>query len=352
VSTRGPTLFVVGASHHTTPLEWREKLAVGPEKMPALRSQFSAIPGLQEFTILNTCNRIEIYGVAADASAIDLLQLTFCTSQNIALDDFSKIQIKRLGLDTLRHLVSVATGLDSQLIGENEIFGQIKAAYAESQTSRTVGPVLNRVFQKAFQTAKHVRTETAINTGQVSIANVAVDLALTIFGNLADARVLLIGAGEIGEQTAKAFRSRGARAITVASRTMSRAMDLATALDARALPFEKLDRHLGEFDVVACATASPGAILTSGMIAQAMSTRPASPLFLIDLALPRDIDPTAAELENVYLYNLDDLAKISDQNLAARLGEVEKAQAIIVEKTARLWTSVQGHAPGTGVTSI
>ena len=344
----GPTLFVVGASHHTTPLEWRERLSIGPDKITALQSQFAALPGLHEFTILNTCNRVEIYGVAEDDNAIDSLQTTFCSAQDIALEDFAKIQIKRLGADTIRHLVSVASGLDSQLVGENEIFGQVKGAYANAQTAHSVGPVLNRVFQKAFQTAKHVRTHTAISEGQVSTANVAVDLALTIFGDLASARVLLIGAGEIGEQSAKAFRSRGAHAITVSSRTPAHAMELASALDARAIPFEKVHSHLADFDIVACATAAPGAILAAATVAQAMKSRPASPLFLIDLALPRDIDPSAADLENVYLYNLDDLAKISEQNRSARLSEVEKAQALIKERTERLWQNVRQQAPGAG----
>jgi glutamyl-tRNA reductase len=348
VSKVGPTLFVVGASHHTTPLEWRERLAIGPDKMSALRSHFAALPGLQEFTILNTCNRVEIYGVAADAAVVDSLQDTFCSEQAIARDEFAKIQIKRLGPDTIKHLVSVASGLDSQLVGENEIFGQVKDAYAEAQTSQSVGPVLNRVFQKAFQAAKHVRTHTAISEGQVSIANVAVDLALTIFGDLSTARVLLIGAGEIGEQSAKAFRSRGAHAITVSSRTAAHAMELASALDASAIPFEKVHSHLADFDIVASATAAPGAILSAATVSLAMKSRPASPLFLIDLALPRDIDPSAAELENVYLYNLDDLAKISDQNRSARLSEVEKARQMIAERTDRLWQNIQSQAPGTG----
>lgn len=349
MSKTGPSLFVVGASHHTTPIEWRERLAVGPEKMSALQSQFAALPGLQEFTILNTCNRIEIYGVADDADAIESLQTTFCTAQDIARAEFATVQIKHHGPDTIGHLIAVASGLDSQLVGENEIFGQVKDAYAESQTAATVGPVLNRLFQKAFQAAKHVRTNTAISEGQVSIANVAVDLALTIFGDLSSARVLLIGAGEIGEQSAKAFRSRGAHAITVSSRTAARAMALASTLDASAIPFEKVQSHLADFDIVACATAAPGAILLAATVAQAMKSRPASPLFLIDLALPRDIDPSTAELENVYLYNLDDLAKISEQNRSARLSEVEKAKAIITERTERLWQNVQNQAPGSGL---
>ena len=164
--------------------------------------------------------------------------------------------------------------------------------------------------------------------------------------DLAQARILLIGAGGIGEQSAKAFRSRGAHAITVSSRTAARAMALASTLDASAIPFEKVQSHLSDFDIVACATAAPGAILTAETIAKAMKSRPTAPLFLIDLALPRDIDPAAAKLENVYLYNLDDLAKISDENRSARLSEVEKAQSIIRERTDRLWSRVRGQVPG------
>lgn len=334
------TLFVVGATHHTTPLEWREKLAVGPEKMPEFQSRLATLPGLQEFAVLNTCNRIELYGVADDEETIETLRSTFCETQGIDLEAFKSLELYKTGSETIYHLTSVAAGLESQLIGENEIFGQVKDAYADAQTGHTVGPVLHKVFQKTFQAAKQVRTQTGIAEGQVSVANVAVDLATTIFGDLADARVLLAGAGEIGEQAAKAFRSRGTTDITVTSRTMERAMGLAETLDSRALPFDKIAHHIGDFDVVVCATAAPGSILTKSVLKNAMRRRPAAPLFLIDLALPRDIDPAAADIDNVYLYNLDDLAKISEENRAARVAEIEKARELIVTKAAFLWNSL------------
>lgn len=337
MSTAGPKLFVVGANHHTTPLEWREKLAIAPSNLPVVRERFAALPGMRELLVLNTCNRVELYGVAETETAIDNLVAAFCAEQGITQTDFSAVRQSALDAEAIRHLVTVSAGLNSQMLGENEIFGQVKDAYAAAQAAGTVGPVLNRVFQKAFQSAKYVRTHTAINEGQVSTANVAVDLALTIFGDLREARVLAVGAGEIGEKTTKAFQSRGANHLTVASRTIGRAMDLASQLGASALPFEHVATHLGEFDIVASATAAPGLILSADMIRHAMRQRPAAPLFLIDLALPRDIDPVAASLDNVYLYNLDDLARIAEENRLARVAEVEKAEAIIAERTAALW---------------
>lgn len=338
-----PTLFVVGATHHTTPLAWREKLAVGPDKMPEFQSRLATLPGLQEFAVLNTCNRIELYGVADAPSTIETLRTTFCESQGIDLEAFRSLELCKTGAEAIYHLTSVSAGLESQLIGENEIFGQVKEAYAEAQAVRSVGPVLHRVFQKTFQAAKQVRTQTGIAGGQVSIANVAVDLAITIFGDFTDARILLAGVGEIGEQAAKAFRSRGAANLTITSRTMERAMESAKTLDARALPFGKFTQHLSEFDIIVCATAAPGAILTRAVLAETMRARPASPLFLIDLALPRDIDPAAADLANVYLYNLDDLARISEENRAARVAEIEQARDLIVAKSAHLWASLKSR---------
>lgn len=333
-------LFVVGVTHHTAPLEWREKLALGPDKLPAFQQQVAALAGLQELAILNTCNRIEFYGVASESTALDTLRDTFCTAQEIDVAAFDAMQLRQTGADVIRHLTAVSAGLESQLIGENEIFGQVKTAYADAQNSGKVGPILHKVFQKTFQAAKQVRTQTAISEGQVSIANVAVDLATSIFGDLADARILLAGAGEIGEQSAKAFRSRGASKLTVSSRTMDNAMALAESLDGVALPFDKLPHHLAEFDIIVCATAAPGSILTHDALTTAMRKRPAAPIFLIDLALPRDIDPSTAEIDNVYLYNLDDLAQISNENRAARVAETEKARELISEKAATLWESL------------
>lgn len=334
------TLFVLGATHHQAPIEVREKLALPADSLEPLHRELSALDGLNELTVLSTCNRTEFYGVASAPDTLRRLQTLFCTRQNFSEADFAKFALQLHGRPAVQHLLEVAAGLDSQLIGETEIFGQVKEAYAQAQNRQCTGPVLNRVFQKAFQAAKHVRTHTAIATGQVSVANVAVELAQTIFGNLDDTHILLLGAGEIGEKTARAFQSRGARALTVSSRRIEHAMELASTMDATALPFEHREHHLQEFDIVVCCTAAPGSVVTAEGVNEAMRKRAARPLFLIDLALPRDVEPPAADLPNVYLYNLDDLARIAEENRSAREAEIEKCRQIIAARTDALWDQI------------
>jgi glutamyl-tRNA reductase len=333
-------LFVLGATHHTAPLEAREKLTLDSAAIAALHAELATVPGLREFALLSTCNRVEFYGVASETEVVDRVATAFCARRQFDAATFEKIRLNLQGPEMVRHLLEVAAGLDSQMLGETEIFGQVKEAYADAQHRGSTGPVLNRVFQKAFQAAKHVRTHTAITEGQVSVANVAVELALNIFGELRHTRVLLLGAGEIGEKTARAFQSRGAESLTVASRRLERAMELATTLGASALPFEQRDARLPEFDIAVCATSAPGAVVSLAAVAAAMKQRPARPLFCIDLALPRDVEPAVADLENVFLYNLDDLAKIAEQNRAARVAEIAKCRAIVDEKAAALWRHV------------
>jgi glutamyl-tRNA reductase len=338
-------LFLLGASHHTAPLALREKLALTPDKLAVFQAKLRALEGLREFTVLNTCNRVEFYGVAHHPDTIARLQAEFCTFQDFPADEFARIRQHALGPDALRHLIEVSAGLQSQMLGETEILGQIKDAYADAQTRQTVGPVLNRVFQKTFQHAKYIRSHTAITEGQISIANVAVDLAQKIFGQLGDTRILLLGAGDISEKTAKAFQSRGAASLAVASRTMERAMELARTFDGAALPFETAPHHFADFDIVVCSTAAPHAVVTRADVIAAMKKRRAQPLFFIDLAMPRDVEPAVASVENVFVYNLDDLAKIADENLAAREAEVIKARAIVREKADALWKQIEPQAP-------
>jgi glutamyl-tRNA reductase len=335
-----PGLFVIGATHHRAPLAVREKLSLASDAAASLQTEFAAIEGLREFALLNTCNRVEFYGVSSNPDAVARISAAFCARQRFDIADFEKIRLELRGRDAVQHLVEVSAGLDSQMLGETEIFGQVKEAYAAAQARGTTGPVLNRIFQKGFQAAKHVRTQTAITEGHVSVANVAVDLALTIFGGLASTRILLLGAGEIGEKTAKAFQSRGAAALTVASRRFERAMELAKVLGASAMPFEQCDARLAEFDVVVCATASPDVVITLPATKAAMHKRPARPLFFIDQALPRDVEPAVAEIDNVFLYNLDDLAKIAEENRVAREAEITKCRAIVAEKSEALWRQV------------
>lgn len=337
MSRGSPYLFLLGASHHTAPLEVRERLALAPEKRAALAAALAADSGVSEFCLLGTCNRVEIYAIASDPAAGARISDTFCRLQCLEPAAFAPHAVERQGAAAVSHLFAVATGLDSQMVGEAEILGQVKDAYSAAQAAGHVGPVLNRVFQKTFQSAKLVRSETAIGEGQVSVATVAVALAEKIFGRLRDSQVLVVGAGDIAEKTAKALRSRDAGAITFTNRTAARAEELAREFAGEALPFAQIGEALARFDIVVSSTSSPDPVLTLPMIYSAMHAHASHPLFLIDLALPRDIEPAAAELPNVFLYNLDDLARLAEENIAHRRAELARARAILEERAGALW---------------
>lgn len=344
-------LFVLGATHHRVPIDVREKLALSAESAEELRLKCSATAGVNELVILNTCNRVEFYGVASGEASVEAVREAFCARQHFDAAEFRRFCLDLRGEHAIQHLLEVASGLDSQIVGENEIFGQVKEAYSAAQARGNTGSVLNRIFQKAFQAAKQVRTETAISHGQVSVANVAVELALGVFGELASTRTLLVGAGEIGEKTAKAFMSRGAKSLTVCSRSLSRAMELASTLGAAALPFEQREPFLEEFDIVVCATSAPHTVISAKAVEAAMRRRKARPLLFVDLALPRDVEAGAADVENVYLYNLDDLAKVADENRKKREANVTQARSLLAEKSSRLWKNVCGRSSGLSLPS-
>jgi len=333
-------LFLLGASHHTAPIAVREKLALDETRAAALAARLQQTPGVGEFALLNTCNRVEIYGVSRGAESLAALRTGVAETIGCVPADLDGVLQLRQNHDVISHLFSVASGLDSQIVGETEILGQVKGSYDAALSRHWTGPVLNRVFQKAFQAAKHIRTHTGIGEGQISVASVAVDLAGKIFGDLSPVNILVVGAGDIGLKTVQAFQSRGAKSITVASRTLSKAEEAAAAAGGWAATLAELPELLAAADIVASSTAAPGLVLTHELVATAMKRRAARPLFLIDLALPRDIDPTAAGLANVYLYNLDDLAKIAEGNLAQREAEVARCRAILAERTAALWPQV------------
>ncbi|HEX2855371.1 MAG TPA: glutamyl-tRNA reductase [Opitutaceae bacterium] len=336
-----PTLFLVGVTHRTAPFGFREKLALGIEGEATLAAELARIPAVREFAVLNTCNRVEIYGVSSSPAGARDVAAAFCMLRHVGSADFERFGFTLTGRRAVEHLLQVAAGLDSQILGETEIFGQVKRAYAAAQTRGSAGPVLNRFFQKAFQAAKHVRTNTGITTGQVSVANVAVDLAHHVFGGLSDARILLLGSGEMAEKSARAFQSRGARHVTVASRRLDRASLLAQALGAKTICFEQRETELAVADIVVCSTSAPGTILSCAAVRTAMSGRRARPLLLIDLAMPRDVDTAAAGLENVFLYNLDDLAAVAAKNRQARLSEAETGRAALAPRVETLWNLLQ-----------
>lgn len=335
-----PVLFFLGASHHTAPLAVREKLALDDARAAALAAKLQSTPGVREFAFVNTCNRVELYGVAQNQDSLNALRNAIAETTGCAPADLDGVLRQRHNHEVIAHLFAVASGLDSQIVGETEILGQVKGAYDTALARHWTGPVLNRVFQKTFQAAKHIRTHTRIGEGQISVASVAVDLAGRIYGALTPVKVLVVGAGDIGLKTAQAFQSRGAKSITVASRTLSKAEEAAAAAGGWAASMAELPEILAEADIVASSTSAPDFVITRDLVAGAMRKRAARPLFLVDLALPRDIDPAAAGLANVFLYNLDDLARIAEQNLAQREAEVSRCHAILSERTAALWPQV------------
>lgn len=334
-------LFVLAITHRTAPIGLRERLSLAGDNEAAFSAELRAIPGLAEFVVLNTCNRVEIYGVATHPAAVREVAAMFCARQHLAFAEFEALRLDARNHAALDHLFAVAAGLDSQMLGETEIFGQVKKAYATAQARGTAGAILNRVFQKAFQAVKHARTETAITEGLVSVANVAVDLTLKIFGTRQPANILLLGAGDIGRKCGRAFLSRGARALTIASRRLENAAEIAAELGGQAIAFDQCTARLHEFDVVVCATSAPGIVISAADVTAALDQRGGRPIFFIDTALPRDVDPAVAQLENAFLYDLDDLARIAAENRTARAGEIAQCHALLGERVARLWEQVE-----------
>jgi len=333
-------LKLVGANHETASVAQREQLSLDPSRSADFYAGLKSLPHADEVFVLSTCNSLEIY-VTSDRAGLEESVIEFlCQYNRIDREDFRSMQMLSSNAEAVQHLFEVAASIDSQIVGEAEILGQVKDAYALAKSQKAVGPIMNRVIQKSFQAAKWIRTHTAIGEGQISIATVAVDLAIKIFGRLTKTRVLVIGAGEIGEKTVRALRNRGAQSVTVTSRTKETAESLAISAGAEAAPIEIIDRALGTFDIIVSSTSSRDLVLTRVGIEAALKQRHRRPFFLIDLAVPRDIDHRAADLANVYLYNIDDLAEIANENLVQRKAEVARCRTILKERALRTWSAV------------
>jgi glutamyl-tRNA reductase len=342
------SVVVIGLSHRSSPVELRERFAFAEQKIPdALRSLREKLA--TEAVILSTCNRVEIYAVTPLAPAAAFAELkkflvTHHAYENALGDELYTFAEPH----SLQHLFKVASGLDSMVIGETEIFGQLKQAYELAFTHKHTGARLNKAFQRAFNVAKHIRTETNIQRGSVSVMSAAVELAEKIFSSLAEHEVLVIGAGETSEKTARALLSRGARGVVVTNRSPERATALATELGGRAVPFEQWPEEFSKIDIAISSTAAPNHILDRAKLEPLMKRRKHRPLLLIDIAVPRDIDPAVSDLDNVYLYNVDDLQSIAADYLKLRHDEVARCEKIIAEKVAVLVAANQ-HSMAEGI---
>ncbi len=330
------SIFCFGVSHQTAPVDVRERFAIPGSALPEALARLKTMPGLAEGLILSTCNRTEFY----------------VTGEFRAGDETHAFRL--WGNHCVRHLFRVASGLESMVVGETEIFGQVKRAYEFATGAKTTGKFLNRLFQKSFQVGKEIRSSTAITRGSVSVGSVAVDLAEQIFGDLDGCKIMILGAGETSEKTAKAFRSRGAEQIFVSNRSFERAQALATMTGGRAIHFEDWEQEFRDLDILVSSTAAPHAIITLDKLAPFLRTRPHRPLFLIDLAMPRDIEPAVCKLDGVYLYDLDSLQSIAKETLAVREQESDKCHQLIEHHVQdfQLWIERSSHGISAGAAKL
>lgn len=323
-------LICAGVDHHANSVEVRERLSLSGAVLDEVLGFFRAHRSFQELVIISTCNRVEFYMATGMTTRQAVAEL------KASLRDF--LEIRGTGLEqgyvhrneeAIRHLFEVCSGLQSMVIGETEIFGQAKAAYQQAKKCGCCGPVMNRLFQSAFNAAKEVRTRSGVGRGNVSVASVAVQAASRILGDLRSRKVLVLGAGDTGQKVTEALVDAGVREIFCANRSDERVMALARSCHAHALGWENWKRELGRMDIVVSSTAAPGSILLKHDLEPFTGRFARQPILLIDLAMPRDVEPSAAQIPGVCLLNVDDLKQVASENLTQRLRERETAVAIL-----------------------
>ncbi|MCM0080296.1 glutamyl-tRNA reductase [Geomonas sp. Red32] len=331
-------IIVVGLSHKTAGVEIREKVAFSPTQMEKPLHQVVDLPDITEAVIVSTCNRVEIYATTRDvAGGMARLKRFLAEYHNFPLETLEPHLYSYHGEDATRHVFRVASSLDSMVVGEPQILGQIKTSYGYAAEYRSSGIILNRFLHKAFSVAKRVRTETKIASSAVSVAFAAVELAKKIFGDLSDKTVLLIGAGEMCELAAKHFINVGVRGVMVTNRTYERAEKLAEEFDAKPIKFEDLFDQLHKADIILSSTGAPHFIIREKDMHEVLRRRKMKPMFFIDIAVPRDIDPKVNDVENIYLYTVDDLNGVVATNLEQRKIEAAKAEAIVEQEIGQFF---------------
>ena len=332
------SLYVLGINHQSAPVNLREKVAFAPEALAPALAALRALPEVREVALLSTCNRTEVYAQAngSDDELVDWLMANPGNAGSAAPGpELRSYLYRHSDADAVRHLFRVASGLDSLVLGEPQILGQVKQAWSAAREAGALGGALDRLFQQAFATAKHARSSTRIGANPVSVASTAVHLAQRNFARLDESTVLLIGAGETIELAARHVAEAKAKRLLVANRTLAHAQDLASRHGGFALPLDELDRHLAEADVVISATASRTPILGRAQVERALKARRHRPVLLLDLAVPRDIESEVADLRDVFLYTVDDLEHVIEDNRRSRREAAMQAEAIINLHAAR-----------------
>ena len=325
-------ILVIGVSHQTAPLSLRERLAVAADRMPAMLKRLRDEVGLAEVMMLSTCNRVEVYGRGEEGVDERALEWFMSATPGPPREELAPCVYRLTGAAAIRHAFRVAASLESLVLGEPQILGQVKDAYQAAEQAGTLGSSLNALRNRSLAAAKRARTETGIGRNAVSISYVAVELARKIFGELKDKNVLLVGAGKMSELAARHLVRSGARATVLGGRTIGKAEVLAAALGGRAAAFETLREELAVADIVISGTAAQGVVIRTEDVESARAARRGRhqrPLFLIDIAVPRDIEPAVRKLEGVFLYDLDDLKSVADANLRLRRREAAAAEALV-----------------------
>ena len=329
-------IIVIGLNHRTAPIEIRERLSFQAETIENALREASSLPSVRENMILSTCNRVEIYAAVRNTEKATFELKNFLSQHHhVPLKEFEKCLYAHVGEDAVRHIFRVASSLDSMVVGEPQVSGQIKSAYEVATQASTSGFILHRLLHRAFHVAKRVRTETQISNSAVSVSSVAVDLAKTIFETLQGRTVLLIGAGEMCELAAQHLISGGVEKVLVTNRTYERAVTFAQSFKGEPVPFDEMDRGLKRADIVISATDSREYLLRHDPVARVMKERKQKPIFFIDIADPRDIDPAVGDIENVYLYNIDDLQKVATDNIRDREKEAQRAEGMVQDEVVK-----------------
>jgi len=333
-------LLCLGINHRTAPVELRERLAVPEKAVPEAGREILAAGGIDECVVLSTCNRVEVYAAGPEAFSPEIVasQLRGHIDPE-GRNRLDEALYRHSDREALRHLCRVVSGLDSMVLGETEIFGQVKKAYAGALESGFTGRLLNPLFQKIFQVGKAVRNETGIQHGSTSIGSVAVDLAEKIFGRLSKSRVMILGAGEMARTVSQSLVSRGAQGILVSNRSYDRALDLAGRMNAEAIRFDDWSSRIVDTDIVVCSTSAPHVLLTPDMVEPTLRARKGRPLFVIDIAVPRDADAALHDLDGVYLYDIDHLEAIAEEARVRRRHQLEDCEKLIENQIAEIAAS-------------
>ena len=340
-------LVAVGLNHKTAPLEVREKLTYSDSVLPNALDDLTARADVAEGIILSTCNRTEIYAaVHQDTSGREIVDF-LSQSHGLTADVFASHLYRYDGSDAVTHLFRVAAGIDSMVLGEVQILRQVRDAFSAATSSGSAGPLLNALFRAAIATGRRARTETGISNGGFSIGHAAVDLARSIFGSLEGAAILVLGAGKMSELTAKHLVASGSKLVLVANRTHERAVELALKLGGKAIRYDDFPDTMITADVIISSTSAPHPIIRKEILQLVMKKRRGKPLFLIDIAVPRDIEAAVRELDNVFLYDVDDLQEVVEEMANEREGEKQRVESIVVEETDKYmdWWRTLGAAP-------